>query len=67
MKDLNTTAEIKGAAHQDLKHDSAIKQVQGRADYTDDILEPAGTLHAYLGVSTVTHANIRGGDRADRR
>ncbi|MCG7627726.1 xanthine dehydrogenase molybdopterin binding subunit [Epibacterium sp. MM17-32] len=62
MKDLNNTAEIKGAAHQDLKHDSAIKQVQGRADYTDDIAEPAGTLHAYLGVSTVAHANIRGMD-----
>ncbi|MGR3624567.1 xanthine dehydrogenase molybdopterin binding subunit [Pseudophaeobacter sp.] len=59
MKDLQT---IKGAVHQDLKHDSAIKQVQGRADYTDDIAEPIGTLHAYLGVSTVTHANIRGMD-----
>ncbi|MDA5094765.1 xanthine dehydrogenase molybdopterin binding subunit [Aliiroseovarius sp. KMU-50] len=59
MKDLQP---IQGAAHQDLKHDSAIKQVQGRADYTDDIAEPIGTLHAYLGVSTVTHANIRGMD-----
>lgn len=59
MKDLQT---VKGAVHQNLKHDSAIKQVQGRAEYTDDIPEPAGTLHAYLGVSTVAHANIRGID-----
>jgi xanthine dehydrogenase large subunit len=27
-------------------HDSAIKHVTGRADYTDDMPEPAGTLHA---------------------
>lgn len=59
MKDFPT---VQGAAHQNLKHDSAIKQVQGRADYTDDIAEPAGTLHAYLGVSDVAHANIRGMD-----
>ncbi|MCK0169852.1 xanthine dehydrogenase molybdopterin binding subunit [Aliiroseovarius sp. S1123] len=55
MKDLQA---VKGAAHQNLKHDSAVKQVQGRADYTDDIAEPIGTLHAYLGVSTVTHGKI---------
>ncbi|WP_127115842.1 xanthine dehydrogenase molybdopterin binding subunit [Shimia sediminis] len=59
MKD-NTT--VQGAVHQDLKHDSAIKQVQGRAEYTDDIAEPAGTLHAYLGASNVAHAKIRGMD-----
>ncbi|WP_380057958.1 xanthine dehydrogenase molybdopterin binding subunit [Falsihalocynthiibacter sp. SS001] len=55
MKDLQT---IQGETHQDLKHDSAIKQVMGRAEYTDDIAEPAGTLHAYLGVSNVAHALI---------
>ncbi|WP_298562968.1 xanthine dehydrogenase molybdopterin binding subunit [uncultured Aliiroseovarius sp.] len=55
MKDLQA---VKGAAHQNLKHDSAVKQVQGRADYTDDIAEPIGTLHAYLGVSTVAHGKI---------
>ncbi|SPF76865.1 Aldehyde oxidoreductase [Aliiroseovarius pelagivivens] len=55
MKDIQA---VKGAAHQNLKHDSAVKQVQGRADYTDDIAEPIGTLHAYLGVSNVTHGKI---------
>ena len=55
MKDFEP---VQGSAHQDLKHDSAVKQVQGRADYTDDIAEPIGTLHAYLGVSTVAHGKI---------
>lgn len=43
----------------DAKHDSAIKQVTGRADYTDDIFEPIGTLHAYLGCSRVAHGTIK--------
>ncbi|MEY8799876.1 xanthine dehydrogenase molybdopterin binding subunit [Leisingera sp. XS_AS12] len=59
MKDHQT---ISGAVHQDRQHDSAIKHVTGRAEYTDDIAEPVGTLHAYLGVSTVAHARIKGID-----
>ncbi|MFW8636999.1 xanthine dehydrogenase molybdopterin binding subunit [Cribrihabitans pelagius] len=59
MKDHQT---ISGAVHHDRQHDSAIKHVTGRAEYTDDIAEPYGTLHAYLGVSTVAHANIKGID-----
>ncbi len=59
MKD-NVT--IKGGVHTDRIHDSAIKHVTGRAEYTDDIPEPVGTLHAYLGCSTVAHARIRGVD-----
>ncbi|MDB6177377.1 xanthine dehydrogenase molybdopterin binding subunit [Paracoccus sp. Z330] len=49
---------IKGSVHSDLRHDSAIKHVTGRAEYCDDIPEPAGTLHAYLGLSTRAHAKI---------
>ena len=49
---------IKGAAHSSIIHDSAIKHVTGRAEYTDDLNEPAGTLHAYLGLSTVAHGRI---------
>ena len=56
MKD---NVSIRGAAHTDRIHDSATKHVTGAADYTDDIVEPVGTLHAYLGVSDVAHANIR--------
>ncbi len=55
MKDLNT---IQGAVNHDLKHDSAIKHVTGRAEYCDDIPEPRGTLHAYFGTSTVAHGRI---------
>ena len=38
MKD--DTAPITGQAHQDTIHDSAIKHVTGRAEYTDDLVEP---------------------------
>lgn len=44
--------------HVSAPHDSAIKQVAGRADYIDDLVEPEGTLHAYLGISTKAHAEI---------
>lgn len=50
---------IKGGVSTDLRHESAIKHVTGRADYCDDIPEPVGTLHAYLGLSTRAHAVIR--------
>ncbi len=53
---------IRGAVHGNLAHDSAVKHVTGRAEYCDDIAEPAGTLHAYLGLSTRAHAAIRGLD-----
>ncbi|GGA27231.1 xanthine dehydrogenase molybdopterin binding subunit [Neptunicoccus cionae] len=42
----------------DQRHDSAVKHVTGRAEYADDIPEPAGTLHAYLGLSTRAHAKL---------
>ena len=53
---------IEGAAHTDLRHDSAIKHVTGRADYTDDIPEPAGTLHGYFGQSRIARGRIRSMD-----
>ena len=49
---------VAGAAHQDTIHESAIKHVTGRAEYTDDLTEPAGTLHGALGLSTVAHGRI---------
>ena len=48
----------RGAALQSLIHESAIKQVTGRADYIDDLPEPSGTLHAALGLSTIAHGRI---------
>ncbi|WP_372572055.1 xanthine dehydrogenase molybdopterin binding subunit [Ruegeria jejuensis] len=61
MKD---NVSVQGTAHSDRIHDSAIKHVTGRADYTDDIALPAGALHAYLGVSDVAHATLKGIDLA---
>ena len=49
---------IRGAVHKDLRHDSAHKHVTGLAEYTDDIPEPLGTLHAYLGLADRAHAEI---------
>lgn len=53
---------ISGGVHTNRQHDSAIKHVTGQAEYCDDIAEPVGTLHAYLGVSDVAHANIKNMD-----
>ncbi|MEN3792362.1 xanthine dehydrogenase molybdopterin binding subunit [Fulvimarina sp. MAC3] len=51
---------VSGTVHRDRIHDSAAKHVTGRADYTDDISQPEGTLHAYLGVSQIAHARLNG-------
>ena len=62
--DIITDAKksISGAVHTDRRHDSAEKHVTGRAEYCDDIAEPQGTLHAYLGTSTVAHGLINSMD-----
>jgi xanthine dehydrogenase large subunit len=44
--------------HTATPHDSAIKQVAGRAEYVDDLAEPEGLLHAYLGLSSRAHAEL---------
>ncbi len=53
---------IRGSVHTDLQHDSATKHVTGLATYTDDIAEPARTLHACLGLSTIAHGRIEACD-----
>jgi xanthine dehydrogenase large subunit len=47
-----------------LKHDSALLHVTGRAQYTDDIPMPQGTLHAVFGTSPVAHGELRSLDLA---
>jgi len=59
MKD---TDRITGAAHDSVIHDSALKHVTGRAEYTDDITEPTGCLHAYIGTATVAKGRVTGLD-----
>ncbi|WP_290741939.1 xanthine dehydrogenase molybdopterin binding subunit [Amaricoccus sp.] len=49
---------IRGGVHTALPHESAANHVTGRAEYIDDIPEPAGTLHAALGMSDRAHARI---------
>ena len=53
---------IAGGVHSDVRHDSAHKHVAGSAVYIDDMPEPAGTLHAGLGLSTVAHGVLKSVD-----
>ena len=39
------------SAFRSLPHESARQHVRGSAQYTDDIAEPIGTLHAAIGMS----------------
>ncbi len=47
-----------GGVSSPIHHDSAVRHVIGEAIYTDDILEPVGTLHAQLLLSKEAHARI---------
>ena len=55
---LDLPETIRGGVHVEQRHDSAHKHVTGFAEYTDDVAEPIGTLHAYLGLSDKAHAEI---------
>src|ERR1041384_6758829 len=50
--------KIRGGVHSSQKHDSAHKHVTGEAIYIDDMPEPAGTLHAGLGLAAVAHGKL---------
>ncbi|MFD1255026.1 Xanthine dehydrogenase molybdenum-binding subunit [Devosia equisanguinis] len=51
--------------HTNTRHDSGPKHVTGTAEYIDDMAEPLGTMHAYLGLSTKPHAEVLGMDFTD--
>ncbi len=53
---------IRGGAHASLAHESGAKHVTGAAEFIDDMPEPAGLLHACLGLSERAHARILGMD-----
>lgn len=55
---FDTKDTINGPMHVSLRHDSAHKHVTGSAEYIDDMPEPAGTLHAALGMADRAHAEI---------
>lgn len=48
-----------------VPHESAHKHVTGLAEYVDDIPEPIGTLHAYIGLAIHARAGIEAIDLAD--
>lgn len=62
---IQKTSSIKGAVGKSQPHDSGQKHVTGQAVYIDDISEPVGTLHAYLGLSQVAHGEITNVDFSD--
>jgi xanthine dehydrogenase large subunit len=55
---LAPSAADQDALRRPLQHDSARKHVSGEALYIDDLPEPAGLLHVYLGLSERAHARI---------
>ncbi|MDP5069273.1 MAG: molybdopterin-dependent oxidoreductase, partial [Congregibacter sp.] len=48
-----------GAAGQGVVHESAALHVSGEAIYIDDMMAPRGTLHAYVGLSSIAHGTIK--------
>jgi xanthine dehydrogenase large subunit len=58
MNVMQPIDRIRGAVHENERHESGHKHVTGTAEYIDDMPEPAGTLHAYLGLSQRAHAQI---------
>jgi xanthine dehydrogenase large subunit len=57
--------QITGGVYTSEQHDSARKHVTGTAEYADDIVEPRGTLHAYLGLSEIAHGEIENLDLSE--
>jgi xanthine dehydrogenase large subunit len=49
---------IRGGLRAAVPHDSAAKHVSGEALYVDDLPEPAGLLHAAVGLSARSHAEV---------
>ncbi len=54
---LKQTA-LSQSIHVAQPHDSAVKHVTGAAVYTDDIREPANTLHLAVGLSSIARGRI---------
>ena len=52
------SAKISGDVHEARNHDSAHLHVSGRAQYVDDLPEPAGCTHIYVAMSERAHADI---------
>ena len=55
---IESDATIRGACTRRSGTTPRTSTSPAQAEYTDDIAEPAGTLHAYLGLSDRAHAEI---------
>ena len=64
MLERSPPLAVAGDVGTERPHDSAAKHVSGEALYVDDVVAPAGTLHAYLGLSDRAHARIASLDLA---
>ncbi len=49
---------VLSSLHSATRHDSGPKHVTGTAEYIDDMVDPAGLMHAYLALSKRAHAEI---------
>jgi xanthine dehydrogenase large subunit len=58
MNVMQPVDRIRGSVHERERHESGHKHVTGTAEYIDDIAEPHGTLHGYLGLSQRAHAEL---------
>jgi xanthine dehydrogenase large subunit len=58
MPDAGEALRTLGALHGAIAHDSAEKHVAGEALYIDDLPEPAGLIHLFVGQSTRAHARV---------
>src|SRR5258707_9298944 len=58
MADSASTLANLTAINVATAHDSAAKHVAGEATYIDDLPEPAGLLHLYVGQSARAHARV---------
>ncbi len=62
MNKPETLARAEPVVGRSRPHESAHLHVRGAAPYTDDLPEPAGTLHAALGLSPLAHGTLTGID-----
>ena len=58
MADSGDALRSLSALYSAIAHDSAEKHVAGEALYIDDLPEPAGLLHLYVGQSARAHARV---------
>jgi xanthine dehydrogenase large subunit len=55
---LPPSPAVRSEAGKSRAHESAHLHVTGKADYTDDLPELSGTLHAALGLSPIAHGRL---------